>query len=171
MTLVLDHYLEVLRRKPGALPGATALAQARRAGTFTSEHDAFWEAARHALGDAEGTRELVDVLLLHRRYPHAAVVAGIAAAVSAGAVRADVVAVETRRRTDRHDVHQLQAGEDLPGGGGLEAAAAGRRVVSLTRRRLADPAAVIAGLPPDPRPLPTVDAYDQLLVGRSQEVS
>ena len=29
--LVLDHYLEVLRRKPGALPGATALARARAA--------------------------------------------------------------------------------------------------------------------------------------------
>ena len=26
--LNLDHYLEVLRRKPGALPGATALDQA-----------------------------------------------------------------------------------------------------------------------------------------------
>jgi transposase len=28
--LVLDHYLEVLRHRPGALPGATALARARR---------------------------------------------------------------------------------------------------------------------------------------------
>ncbi len=34
--LALDHYLEVLRRKPGALPGATALAQARAAGMFTT---------------------------------------------------------------------------------------------------------------------------------------
>jgi hypothetical protein len=32
-TLVLDHYLEVLRRKPSVLPGATALSQAQRAGT------------------------------------------------------------------------------------------------------------------------------------------
>ena len=30
--LELDHYLEVLVRKPGALPGATALAQARASG-------------------------------------------------------------------------------------------------------------------------------------------
>ena len=34
-TLVLDHYLEVLVRKPGALPGATALVQAREQGAFT----------------------------------------------------------------------------------------------------------------------------------------
>jgi hypothetical protein len=33
--LDLDHYLEILLRKPGALPGATALAQARASGAFT----------------------------------------------------------------------------------------------------------------------------------------
>ena len=33
--LELDHYLETFVRKPGALPGATALEQARAAGTFT----------------------------------------------------------------------------------------------------------------------------------------
>jgi hypothetical protein len=52
--LVLDHYLEVLRRKPGALPGATALAQARAAGTFTAAHQRYWDAARHQHGDAAG---------------------------------------------------------------------------------------------------------------------
>ena len=48
--LALDHYLEVLQRKPGALPGATALVQARRSGVFTATHEAFWAAARTALG-------------------------------------------------------------------------------------------------------------------------
>ncbi|GAA6527995.1 hypothetical protein IDVR_37990 [Intrasporangium sp. DVR] len=41
-----------------------------------------------------------------------------------------------------------------------------QRVVSLTQRRLMDPAAIIAGLPPDTRPLPTVDAYDELIPRR-----
>lgn len=41
-----------------------------------------------------------------------------------------------------------------------------QRVVSLTQRRLTDPAAVIAGLPPDTRPLPSVVAYDELLPRR-----
>jgi hypothetical protein len=40
--LVLDHYLEVLAGKPGALPGSTPLAQARRDGSFTPVHEAFW---------------------------------------------------------------------------------------------------------------------------------
>ena len=73
--LVLDHYLEVLLRKPGALPGSTALSQARAAGTFTAAHDAFWAAARARHGAAEGTRALVEVLLLHRHQVHADVVA------------------------------------------------------------------------------------------------
>ncbi len=41
------------------------------------------------------------------------------------------------------------------------------RVASLTERRLADPTAVIAGLPPDARPLPSVTAYDELLHRRT----
>ena len=41
------------------------------------------------------------------------------------------------------------------------------RVVSLTMRRLLDPTAVIAGLPPDTRPLPDLSVYDQQLLGRA----
>ena len=95
--LVLDHYLEVLTRKPGALAGATALAAARAGGAFTAEHQGFWDAARRALGDGPGTRALVGVLLLHRSLPAAAVEAGMAAALAAGSVDPDLVAVEARR--------------------------------------------------------------------------
>lgn len=41
----LDHYLEVLLAKPGALAGSTALATARAEVTFPPAHDAFWAAA------------------------------------------------------------------------------------------------------------------------------
>jgi hypothetical protein len=54
--LDLDHYLEALLRKPGALPGSTVLEQARAAGKFTPVHDAWWEAVRKTHGDAAGTR-------------------------------------------------------------------------------------------------------------------
>jgi hypothetical protein len=159
-TVVLDHYLEVLIRKPGALPGSTALAQARKTGVFTAEHEAFWGAARRAHGDAAGTRELVDVLLLHRHIAHADVIAGLAAAMTVGAVGADVVAVEARRIADTRPAAQPDTVAE-PAAPGVQ------RVVSLTERRLADPAAVIAGLPPDLRPLPTVDRYDELLTRRA----
>ena len=169
----LDHYLEVLKGKPGAMPGSTALAHARRTGVFTPAHEAFWANARRTVGDAAGTRELIDVLLLHRWMSHTDVVAGLTAAVSVGAVSADVVAVEARRHATaavtsgvggsgsaRHlgEHHRVDERRDVTNPGAGE-----RRVVSLTQRRLLDPAAVIAGLPPDTRPLPSVAKYDQLL--------
>lgn len=93
----LDNYLEVLRTKPGALPGPTALARARECGAFTSAHEAFWAASRRVNGDADGSRELIDVLLFHRHMDVVDVQAGISSALGVGAVSADVVAVEARR--------------------------------------------------------------------------
>lgn len=98
--LVLDHYLEVLAHRPGALPGATALASARTAGLFTTEHERFWTAARRQHGDSAGTRALIGVLLLHRTLPREAVLAGMAAAVGLGRLQADLVAVEARRHLE-----------------------------------------------------------------------
>ncbi len=105
--LVLDHYLEVLARKPGALAGATALVAARTSGAFTQVHQRFWDAARHALGDGAGTRVLIGVLLLHRTLPAEAIGAGMAAALLAGRFDADLVAVEARRRADARPVTVL----------------------------------------------------------------
>lgn len=160
----LDHYLDVLKKKPGALPGSTALAAARAAGTFTSAHEAFWAAARKTDGDSVATRQLIDVLLLHRSMAAADVEAGIRSALLVGAVTADVVAVEARRHeaaggasSSRHRVAQAHDHEQRDG------QTAGPRVISLTQRRLQDPAAVVARLPADTRPLPSVAGYDQLL--------
>ena len=100
-TLVLDHYLEALMLKPGALAGSVPLDQARAAGAFTGAHEALWSAARRADGEPAATRVLVEVLLLHRHMAAADVVAGIQAALSVGAHAADVVAVEARRRRRR----------------------------------------------------------------------
>ncbi len=155
-TLVLDHYLEVLARKPGALPGATPLAQARGNGTFTPAHDAFWALARKAHGDRAGTRAIVEVLLLHRHLAHADVVAGLAAAVSVGAASPDVVAVEARKAAQLRGPAQPVAEPAVP--------AVRDRVASLTERRLLEAQArEQRELPADGRPLPSVAAYDDLL--------
>jgi hypothetical protein len=151
--LELDHYLEILVRKPGALPGSAALAQARAAGVFTSAHEAFWAAARARHGDGAGTRALIEVLLLHRRMPASQVIAGMTAALGAGSCSPDVVAVEARKHA---------AATPGPAGGPSWPAAQPRRsraaVITLPARR--DP------LPPDARPAPSVAAYDQLLTPR-----
>jgi len=155
--LELDHYLEILVRKPGALPGSAALAQARATGVFTSAHDAFWAAARARHGDAAGTRALIEVLLVHRRMPPAQVIAGITATLAAGACSADVVAVEARKRAAA-----------APGSTGDEPwpalprpARSRAAVVTLPRRA--------AVLPADRRPAPSVAAYDQLLASPARE--
>lgn len=98
--LCLDHYLEILARKPGAFAGSTALAQARAAGVFTATHDRYWTAARRDLGDAAGTRALIDVLLLHRRMPTGDVLAGIDAALSVASTAPELIAIEARRLRD-----------------------------------------------------------------------
>lgn len=95
--LILDHYLEVLKTKPGALPGATALAQARRSGVFTAGHQAYWDAARTAKGDTTGTRWLIEVLLAHRSHPAAALTAATDRAVASGALDPHVVIIDARR--------------------------------------------------------------------------
>ncbi|MGH3672235.1 MAG: IS21 family transposase [Pseudonocardiaceae bacterium] len=144
--LNLDHYLEVLARKPGALPGATALAQARAAGSFTAAHEAFWAAARTATGsDAAGTRVLIEVLLLHRRLPASAVIAGMTTALALGVTNPELVTVEARRAATI--AHPATTG------------AHSARVLTLPER----PLTAGTALPVDERPLPTVTPYDQLL--------
>ncbi|HET6920259.1 MAG TPA: IS21 family transposase [Jiangellaceae bacterium] len=136
--LLLDHYLEVLTRKPGALAGATALASARAAGGFTPGHQRFWDAARRQLGDGPGTRALVAVLLLHRSMPAAAVIAGMSAAVDMASFGADLVAVEARRT-----MHPGTASPPVP------------------LPPTADQAAAVG------RPAPSLIDYDQLLTAAS----
>jgi hypothetical protein len=174
--LELDHYLEILLGKPGALPGSTALAQARERGRFTPTHEAFWAAARARHGDGAGTRALIEVLLLHRRLDFAAVLAGIRAALAAGSVAPDVVAIEARRHINTSHASAVQPAHaqapDSPPAGPQtveRAETAGPQhspqrsraaVVTLGARRHA---AALAELPADQRPAPSVRDYDQLL--------
>jgi transposase len=142
----LDHYLEILLAKPGALAGSSALAIARAEGTFTATHQAFWDAAVATHGRAAGTRALIEVLLLHRHRPAGAVLAGITATLAAGSSSPELVAVEARKaagglgRQEPVDLSDL----DLP------------RPASPGPAGPAAPART-------PRPVPSVAEYDQLL--------
>jgi hypothetical protein len=148
----LDHYLEVLETKPRALSGSTALARERQPGAFTSVHEAFSTASRRVNGDADGTRQLIDVLLHHRSMGAGDVQVGITAGGSC------------QCRCRRGGGTQIRIGLYL---GWVRFNV--HRVVSLTQRRLTDPAAVFAGLPPDTRPFPLIGAYDELLAKRTQK--
>lgn len=111
--LVLDHYLEVLKIKPGALLGATALARARASGAFSVDHQHYWDAARRRLGDQAGTRALIEVLLAHRSLPADAIRHALRACDAIDAIDPDVVIVEARRAASTHTAAVVPIGEAL----------------------------------------------------------
>jgi hypothetical protein len=82
--LNLEHYLDVLARKPGALAGSTPLAQCRTRGLWPASYDVLWAQliARH--GKQAGTRQMIDVLQLARTYGTAAVQRTVDAALTWG---------------------------------------------------------------------------------------
>ena len=65
--LDLEHYLDVLRKKPGALAGSTPLAQWRQAGRWPECFDHLWQALNTRHGRQEGTREMIELLSLGNR--------------------------------------------------------------------------------------------------------
>jgi Mu transposase-like protein len=66
--LDLEHYLDVLAKKPGALAGSTALEQWRAQGRWPETFDQFWANLEQRRGKADGTRAMIDVLLLGREH-------------------------------------------------------------------------------------------------------
>jgi hypothetical protein len=62
--LDLEHYLDVLRKKPGALAGSTPLAQWRLAGRWPDSFDRLWQALNTRHGRPQGTRQMIELLSL-----------------------------------------------------------------------------------------------------------
>lgn len=57
--LDLEHYLDVLERKPGAMAGSTPLEQWRQAGRWPECLDRIWNQLEQRHGKAAGTREMI----------------------------------------------------------------------------------------------------------------
>jgi hypothetical protein len=66
--LNLEHYLDVLSRKPGALAGSRPLEQERRAGLWPDCFDELWQALISRHGKQTGTRQMIDLLKLIREF-------------------------------------------------------------------------------------------------------
>ena len=62
--LDLEHYLDILSRKPGALAGSRPLEQQRRAGLWPDSFDEIWQALITRHGKQSGTRQMIDLLKL-----------------------------------------------------------------------------------------------------------
>ena len=89
--LELEHYLDVLMKKPGALAGSTALEQCRAQGRWPASYDRFWEILRQRQGKQAGTRAMIEVLLLAREHGPAPVRHAVEEALELGC--SDVAAV------------------------------------------------------------------------------
>jgi len=93
----LDHYLELLQRKPGALAHSVALAQERGRGAWPACFDELWAALAERYGRSEAARQMVDVLLLCREHGPDRVELAVRGALAAGAIDGRAVAVLARR--------------------------------------------------------------------------
>jgi hypothetical protein len=96
---VLDHYLELLQRKPGGLPRSLALAQERERGTWPACLDELWRALTHRYGASEAARQMVDVLMLAREHGAAGLQLAVRGALGAGSIDGAAVAALARRAT------------------------------------------------------------------------
>jgi transposase len=96
--LVLDHYLELLQVKPGALAKARALHQARETGQWPPDYDRLFAGLKQRYGDTEGTRQMLQVLLLHRNHDAVAVHQAVAQALELGCGDASAIAVLVRQQ-------------------------------------------------------------------------
>jgi transposase len=98
--LELDHYLELLAVKPGALARSLALAQERQRGAWPDVFDELWAALRAKHGESDAARQMVDVLMAVRASGPRVVELAVRGALAAGAI--DGRAVELlARRADR----------------------------------------------------------------------
>ncbi len=112
--LDLEHYLDVLERKPGALAGSSPLAQWRQRGRWPESFDRLWQSLRERHGPQGGTREMVELLALGKGHGWERLRQGIEQSLALGctdaaAVRHLVTAGElVRPRNELIGVHGLE---------------------------------------------------------------
>ncbi len=66
--LNLEHYLDVLEKKPGALARSSPLRQWRERGRWPASFDRLWQSLQERHSKHSGTREMIELLTLGKRY-------------------------------------------------------------------------------------------------------
>jgi transposase len=89
--LELEHYLDVLERKPGALAGSKPLERWRSEGRWPESFDQLWSSLNCRQGRQAGTRAMIELLQLGRRLGYARLSSAIEAAVKLGCMDAAAV--------------------------------------------------------------------------------
>jgi transposase len=94
----LDHYLELLERKPGALRHSLPLRQERERGRWPDCFDELWALIEQRVGASEAARQMVDVLMLCREHDLDVVERAVRGALACGAHDGRAVALLARRQ-------------------------------------------------------------------------
>jgi transposase len=87
----LEHYLDVLEHKPGALAGSKPLEQWRKLGRWPASYDRFWQALIERHGQQAGTKAMIELLQLGRTQGQATLHGAIEAALVLGCTDAAAV--------------------------------------------------------------------------------
>ncbi len=107
----LEHYLEVLVKKPGAFSGSTPLEQWRARGRWPESYDRFWDILKQRQGKQEGTRAMIEVLMLGRDHGYPKLEEAVSQALELGC--SDVGAVRLLLRTAESGSHKVREPVDI----------------------------------------------------------
>ena len=132
----LDHYLELLQRKPGGLEHSVALSQERDRGCWPECFDRLWAGLNERYGRSDAARQMVDVVLLCREHGPARVELAVRGALGRGRDR------RTRRpgsrppHVEHHARHAGAADRPRRAPSGARAARAGPDRLRPAARRI-----------------------------------
>jgi hypothetical protein len=96
--LELEHYLDVLERKPGALARSKPLTAWREKGLWPACLDELWSELNRRHGKQNGTRKIIELLQIGRKYHPGRLQEVVESALGAGC--SDVAAIEYLLQTD-----------------------------------------------------------------------
>jgi transposase len=108
--LDLEHYLDVLERKPGALAGAKPLEQWRQAGRWPSSYDQLWAELMKRHGKQAGTRHMVELLTLGKQHGEGRLREAVEVALDSGAHDVSAVRYLLTARQSRMDLPTIDIG-------------------------------------------------------------
>lgn len=117
MVINLDHYLSLLRYKPGALPGSVALKQAREENRWPVIYDEYWSALRNRFELHQANRHMVDFLWWAKDFHFDDIKMLIGKALDCGSIGLDAIKLlmrqhlhpqSTEKSLDQQTLGQLQ---------------------------------------------------------------
>jgi transposase len=109
--LDLEHYLEPLDRKPGALAGSKPLEQWRQKGRWPTSYDRIWEQLMIRNGRQNGTRRMIELLQLGKTHGYETLRQAVESALDMGSC--DVSTVQylmTAKQLDRGRPEPIDVG-------------------------------------------------------------